>query len=68
MDTTKLSKIKFIKGGKHKGKILLNQVLYTGFTVGKIPNKFGFIYEADTEREGYSTWFNRGGLTYIPVD
>jgi hypothetical protein len=68
MNTTKLSTIKFIKRGKNKGKILLNQVLYTGFTIGKIPNKFGFIYDEDEDREGYTKWFNRGGLTYIPVD
>lgn len=62
------STIKFIKKGKHKGKIKLNNTLYTGFLIGKIPKKFGFIYDADEDQEGYSQWFNRGGLTYIAVD
>lgn len=62
-----LNSIKFIKSGKNKGKILLNKVLYTGFTVGKLPNKFAYIFSEEKDNEGHSMWFNRGGLTFIPI-
>lgn len=64
---SELTKIKFIKGGKHKGKIKLGQVLYTPFLIGKIPNKFGFIYDEDNDREGIYQWFNLGGLTFLHI-
>ncbi len=59
--------IKFIKRGKNKGKIMKNGVLYTGFPVGKLPNKFAFIYDENKETDGYTYWFNLGGLTYLNV-
>ena len=62
-----MNTVKFINSGKNKGKILLDKVLYTGFTVGKLPNKFAYIYDEAEERDGYRAWFNRGGLTYIAI-
>ncbi len=59
--------IKFIKTGKKAGKILMNQVLYTPYAVGNLPSKFAFIYDEDEEQDGYTHWFNLGGLTYINV-
>lgn len=66
MSTT--NSIKFIKSGKHKGKILLNGVRYIGYLIGSLPKKFAFIYDADEEKDGITQWFNRGGLTYIIED
>jgi hypothetical protein len=45
--------------------IWLNSVEYTGFYVGNLPKRFAFIYDAENDQEGLSSWFNRGGLTYI---
>lgn len=59
--------IKFIKKGKSAGKILMNQVLYTPYTVGNLPSKFAFIYDEAEEKDGYKHWFNLGGLTYINI-
>lgn len=53
--------IKFLK----YNQILLNGVLYTPYTVGDLPNTFGFIYDSEKETEGYSEFFNFKGLTYI---
>ena len=68
MQTSELSKIKFIKKGKHKGKIKIGSQLFTGFLIGKLPKKFAFIYDEENETDGYYHWFNRGGLTYINVE
>ena len=62
-----MKSIELVQRGKNKGKILLNSVLYTGYTVGNLPNKFAYIYDEEKDNEGYTHWFNRGGLTYIHV-
>lgn len=54
------------KSGKLKGQIRLGQVLYTGFTIGQLPNKFAYIFDEYTERDGITKWFNYRGLTFIP--
>lgn len=56
-----------IKRGKHKGKIVLDGEVFSPFLIGKIPSKFGFIYDANEDQDGYYQWFNRKGLTYINV-
>jgi hypothetical protein len=53
--------IKFLK----YNQILLNGLLYTPYTVGELPQSFGFIYDANKETDGTSEWFNFKGLTYI---
>jgi hypothetical protein len=53
--------IKFLKNNFIK----LNGVLYTPYTVGELPQSFGFIYDADKETAGTSEFFNFKGLTYI---
>ena len=55
-NTIKFLKINFIK---------VNGVLYTPYTVGELPQSFGFIYDADKETDGISEFFNLKGLTYI---
>lgn len=58
---------KEIKKGKYKGKIIVDNRLFTPFLIGKIPSKFGFIYDANEDQDGYYEWFNRKGFTYINV-
>jgi len=58
---------KEIKRGKYKGKIIVDNRVFTPFLIGKIPSKFGFIYDATEDQDGYYEWFNRKGLTYINV-
>jgi hypothetical protein len=43
----------------------LNKVEYTGFPVGSIPNKFGFIYDAENDKDGITSWFNHKGWTFV---
>jgi hypothetical protein len=43
----------------------LNKVEYTGFPVGQLPNRFAYIYDAETERDGICKWFNFKGWTFI---
>lgn len=52
--------IKFLKNNFIK----LNGVLYTPYTVGNLPQNFGFITNEE-DQDGYSEWFNFKGLTYI---
>ncbi len=56
--------IKFLKNNFIK----LNGVLYTPYLVGDLPSKFGFIFDRENDRDGYSEWFNLNGLTYIIKD
>jgi hypothetical protein len=56
-----MKKIKFLKNNL----IRLNGVLYTPYTVGDLPQRFGFIYNEDKEQDGITSWFNYKGLTYI---
>lgn len=53
--------IKFLK----YNQILLNGLLYTPYTVGELPQSFGFIYDANKETDGTNEFFNFKGLTYI---
>lgn len=53
--------IKFLK----YNQILLNGLLYTPYTVGELPQSFGFIYDSEKETDGTSEFFNFKGLTYI---
>jgi hypothetical protein len=52
--------IKFLK----YNLISLNGVLYTPYTVGNLPQSFGFITNEE-DQDGYSEWFNFRGLTYL---
>jgi hypothetical protein len=45
--------------------ISLNKVKYTGFPIGYLPKRFAFIYDAENDQEGLTSWFNYKGLTYI---
>lgn len=56
-----MNTIKFLKNNF----VLVNKVLYKGYVVGELPPTFGFIYNADTETDGISEFFNFKGLTYI---
>jgi hypothetical protein len=56
-----MNKIKFLK----YNKILLNGVLYNPYTVGELPQRFGFIHDIDKDQYGISRFFNFKGLTYI---
>tara|TARA_R110000803_G_scaffold87913_2_gene154841 strand:- start:394 stop:606 length:213 start_codon:yes stop_codon:yes gene_type:complete len=62
--TTKLKTINF----KNKSNITLDGVHYQGYTIGKLPKKFAFIWDDIDEVDGISTWFNYRGLTYIVKD
>jgi hypothetical protein len=53
--------IKFLKNNFIK----VNGVLYSPYTVGELPQSFGFIYDANKETTGISEFFNFKGLTYI---
>ena len=53
--------IKFLKNNFIK----VNGVLYTPYLVGDLPQSFGFIYDAENEKDGISEFFNFKGLTYI---
>ena len=45
--------------------VFLNQVEYTGFLIGNLPKRFAFIYDAENDREGLTSWFNHKGWTFI---
>ena len=47
---------------------LMNDVLYTGYTVGDLPQRFGYILTEESDSDGYDRWFNNKGLTYIIKD
>ena len=53
--------IKFLSNNQ----ILLNNQLHQGYTIGELPNTFGFIYNQDKDQDGISEWFNFKGLTYV---
>jgi hypothetical protein len=58
-----MNKIQFYKvDGKPTAK--LGRKVFTGYLIGELPNKFGFIYNPDTDKEGMSEWFNYKGYTY----
>lgn len=45
--------------------IWINKVEYVGHLIGALPTRFAFIYNADEEQDGITSWFNFRGLTYI---
>lgn len=55
-----MKNIKFLK----YNFIKVNGVLYTPYTVGDLPQSFGFITNEE-DQDGYSEWFNFRGLTYL---
>ena len=65
--------MKTIKFTKDKRIIYLNGIEYKGYTVGELPNSFGFKsmfngYDEDgneTFKSGKDNWFNYKGLTFI---
>lgn len=56
-----MNTIKFLPANR----LLLNKVPYKGYTVGNLPPSFAFIYDANNETEGVTSFFNHKGLTYI---
>ena len=56
-----MQKIKFI----NSSTIKLSNKTYKGYPIGELPKRFAFIYNADTEQEGITEWFNYKGLTYV---
>ena len=65
--SVEIKSFKEIKRGKYKGKIIVDDRVFSPFLIGKIPSKFGFKYDATEDEYGYYEWFNRKGLTYINV-
>jgi hypothetical protein len=65
--SVEIKSFKEIKRGKYKGKIIVDDRVFSPFLIGKIPSKFGFKYDATEDEHGYYEWFNRKGLTYINV-
>ena len=54
-----MNRIEFLK----ENKIKLNGIIYKGYTVCGLPERFGLV-----DNDGYSyftEWFNYKGLTYI---
>ena len=54
-----------IKTNRVNKDIKLNGVAYRPYTVGELPNSFGFIYNKENDQEGIYQWFNYKGLTYV---
>lgn len=51
---------------KRRGsKLLLAGVEYTGFPVGELPKRFGFINDEEKDTNGICSWFNHKGWTFI---
>jgi len=58
--------IKFLKDKKNQAPMArLNSLDYKGYLIGKLPNKFAFIYSEEQDKEGITHWFNHKGLTYV---
>ena len=57
-----------IKVNKINKNIKLGDVSYRPYTIGELPNSFGFLSSEDGEQEGVSKWFNYKGLTYLKDD
>lgn len=57
-----------IKTNRVNKNIKLNGVSYRPYTVGELPNSFGFIYNEENDQEGIRKWFNYKGLTYVKDD
>jgi hypothetical protein len=59
---------RLIHQGEMKNHIILNNEVYKPYLVGKLPPKFAFIYDEESEKDGICQWFNFRGLTYIKKD
>ena len=57
-----------IKVNRINKNIKLGDVSYRPYTIGELPNSFGFLSSEDGEQEGASKWFNYKGLTYLKDD
>jgi len=57
-----------IKVNRVTKNIKLGDVSYRPYTIGELPNSFGFLSSEDGEQEGVSKWFNYKGLTYLKDD
>jgi hypothetical protein len=57
-----------IKVNRINKNIKLGDVSYRPYTIGELPNSFGFLSSEDGEQEGVSKWFNYKGLTYLKDD
>lgn len=58
-----MKQIKFLKSKE----IRLDGVKYRPYTIGNLPTLFAFIYNAEDDKDGITTWFNYKGFTYVPV-
>jgi hypothetical protein len=55
-----------VKSFKRRGStIWLDKIEYTGFLIGNLPKKFGYIFDQEEEKDGISSWFNYKGWTFI---
>ena len=59
-----MNTIKFYKKNG-KSKASLNKKIFTGYLLSELPSTFGFIYDANKDKDGDSKWFNYNGLTYV---
>ena len=57
--------MKPIKYSSVKRELKLGRQKFIGYPIGKLPNKFTFIYDEDKEQEGITQWFNLKGYTWI---
>ena len=57
-----------IKVNRINKNIKLGDVSYRPYTIGELPNSFGFLSSEDGEQEGAAKWFNYKGLTYLKDD
>ena len=58
-----MQKIKFFN--KDGQPCALSNKFYRGYTIGNIPNRFGFIYNEEKDQDGFTQLFNHKGITYI---
>ena len=58
-----MQKIKFLN--KNGQPCALSDKFYKGYTIGNIPNRFGFIYNEEKDQDGFTQWLNHKGITYI---
>ena len=57
-----------IKVNRINKNIKLGDVSYRPYTIGELPNSFGFLSSEGGEQEGAAKWFNYKGLTYLKDD
>mgnify|MGYP006908269926 CR=1 FL=1 len=54
-----------IKFSKKSIALKLNGLVYKGYTLGNLPDKFAFIYDEDKDQQGIKEWFNYKGFTWV---